>query len=62
MRNADDGGIQEPKTNSDFFREKNVKNGKTILKKQRSDANTSDDDKKAVLGLKTTCRGLCISF
>ncbi|OZC10549.1 MOZ/SAS family protein [Onchocerca flexuosa] len=51
-----DGSIQESKTNSGFFREKNVKNGKTILKRQRSDDNTSDEEKKTIMGLKTTCR------
>lgn len=55
-------GMQESKTNSGFFREKNIKNGKTVLKRQRSDDNTSDEDKKAVMGMKTTCRGMCISF
>ncbi|KAM3725189.1 Histone acetyltransferase KAT6B [Dirofilaria immitis] len=50
------GGIQRSKINSGFFREKNIKNGKTILKRQRSEDNTSDEEKKAVMDLKTTCR------
>ncbi|VDK84519.1 unnamed protein product [Litomosoides sigmodontis] len=49
------GNMQGPKTNN-FFLEKGIKNGKTILKKQRSDGNTSDEDKKAVMNFKTTCR------
>lgn len=60
MQNSS-GNMQGPKTNN-FFLEKNIKNGKTVLKKQRSDGNTSDEDKKAVMNLKTTCRGMCISF
>lgn len=62
MQNANaGGGVQESRTNN-FFREKNIRNGKTVLKRQRSDDNTSDEDKKAVMSLKTTCRGMCFSF
>ncbi|EFO21568.1 hypothetical protein LOAG_06919 [Loa loa] len=57
LQNAGGGsGTQESKTNSDFFREKCIKNGKTILKRQPSDDNTSDEDKKTIMDLKTTCR------
>uniref|UniRef100_A0AAF5PIZ0 histone acetyltransferase n=1 Tax=Wuchereria bancrofti TaxID=6293 RepID=A0AAF5PIZ0_WUCBA len=56
MQNAGVGnGMQKSKTYRGFFREKS-KNGKTMLKKLRSDDNTSDEDKKTVMSLKTTCR------
>ncbi|VIO87826.1 MOZ/SAS family protein [Brugia malayi] len=56
MQNGGVGNdMQKSKTNRGFFREKS-KNGKTMLKKQRSDDNTSDEDKKTVMSLKTTCR------
>uniref|UniRef100_A0A915PPA8 histone acetyltransferase n=1 Tax=Setaria digitata TaxID=48799 RepID=A0A915PPA8_9BILA len=50
------GGMEESKTNSGFFREKGIRNGKTVLKRQRSDDNTSDEEKKTAMGLKSTCR------
>ncbi|CAG9532301.1 unnamed protein product [Cercopithifilaria johnstoni] len=56
MQNSNSGGgMQGSKTNN-FFREKNIKNGKTILRRQRYGDNTSDEDKRAVMSFKTTCR------